>query len=378
YGQMTGGWFSQVGDWREKADGAFFGGMAAFADKVRAKGMSFGVWIEPERFARGAPAVQAHPDWFCPSAGDGSFLYPDLDNGEAAAHVSGMISEVIDRYGAGWVKIDFNQTLGPDPRGRAHIGYTARLRRIADDLRAKYPDVVFECCAGGGFRLEAESQRFFDVTFPSDNVNPCDLLRIGEGAALRALSGRILRWCCLRGARLPKYLAEGGAGATLAPRKALWDQAETVDAEFALKVCLLGQLSFSGDLASLDGETKAKIAKAVDFAKKHRRFVQNGVTHPLTPAAPIEDRSGWSAAFVSDADATEGILYAFRLDSPEAERAFALPLAEWDGSYELTDYDTGESRRATWRALREAGAAVSIPARMRGSVWTVRRAKAQA
>ncbi|MCI8694976.1 MAG: hypothetical protein HFH91_20155, partial [Lachnospiraceae bacterium] len=42
-------WSSSVGDWREKLDGAFYGRLAEFADKIRGMGMGFGLWMEPER-----------------------------------------------------------------------------------------------------------------------------------------------------------------------------------------------------------------------------------------------------------------------------------------------------------------------------------------
>ena len=55
YGPQAGDWFAQAGDWREKTDGAFRGAMAAFADEVRAAGLGFGLWMEPERFGPDVP-----------------------------------------------------------------------------------------------------------------------------------------------------------------------------------------------------------------------------------------------------------------------------------------------------------------------------------
>ena len=167
YGRLDGDWSVQVGDWREKTDGAFFGDMKGFADKVRAKGLQFGIWIEPERYSKKSPIVLKHPDWFYPD--DGDYLCIDLDNEDAAAYLFDMISDVIERYGALWVKIDFNHALGLDPNRKAHMGYTSRFRRIINDLRELYPELVFENCASGGSRTDVGMVKYFAHTWVTDN-----------------------------------------------------------------------------------------------------------------------------------------------------------------------------------------------------------------
>jgi hypothetical protein len=148
-------------------------------------------------------------------------------------------------------------------------------------------------------RFEAEAQKHFDVFFMSDTVNPWDMLRIGESASVRVLPGRVLRWCCLEmGGPIPHYGFSEPFRPPMAPKKATWEDVENTDADFYLKVCLQGHLSFSGELAGLDGETKAKLAKAVAFTKKHRQLIQRGVFHPLTALRSMEDRSGWSASYI--------------------------------------------------------------------------------
>ena len=366
YGQSEGNWHEQVGDWREKQDGAFYGKMAAFAEKVRVKGLVFGVWMEPERFGKNVSVVLEHPDWFYPDA-DG-FLCPDLDRPEVSEYMFNEIAGVIDRYSAGWLKIDTNHNFGRDPNGKAHTGYIRRFREITDRLREKYPALILESCASGGLRYDIETQSHFDISFFSDNVNPYYVLRIAEGAALRSLPSRTMRWCCFRnGGKVPAYLLPNGRNAVLTPRGALWDEAERIDADFALKVCLQGHLSFSGELAALDEDTKKKIQKAVCFTKKYQSLVQNGVTHLLTAVAGMENRSGWSAAFVHDETADRGVLYAYRLDSPAREMTFRLPLTG-QASYRLEDYDTGESFLVNAESLREKGLSVQISERLRGRV----------
>jgi alpha-galactosidase len=368
YGCMEGRWGEQAGDWREKQDGAFHGKMRAFADKVRSRGLLFGIWIEPERFSKNVPVVKTHPDWFLLNS-SGEFLYPDLDNNDTADYLYTMICEIIDRYGAGWVKIDFNHILGQDPRGKAHKSYTGRFLGIMDKVREKYPALILELCASGGFRAECETLKHFDTSFLSDSVNPFDMLRISEAAALRLLTGTTLRWCCLySGGSLPWYSRNEKQNAILTPKKAIWDDAEKVSADFCLKTCLQGQLSFSGQLADLDDPAREKIKKAVGFYKQHQKLIQQGIREQLTPIAPINDRTGWSAFYIHSEDCSEGIFFAFRLDTTESRMSFHLPSGAAKGSYRLTDYDSGETMNITEKNLRDDGIVLEIPEKNSGII----------
>jgi len=346
---------------------------------VREKGLIFGIWIEPERLVNNAPVALEHPDWFLPD--ENGFLAPDLDREEVAQYTFDTICEVIDRYGAGWVKIDFNHALGRDVHGKAHMGYLRRFWRMMDDIRAKYPNSILEGCSSGGMRFEAEAQKHFDVCFMSDTVNPWDVLRIGEGASLRALTGRVLRWCCLQpGGKIPHYGFAEPFQPLLTPKKAIWDEVENVDADFLLKVCLQGHLSFSGELAGLDERTKEQIKKAVAFTKKHRKLIQRGVFHPLTPILNMEDRSGWSASYIEGTGKAApgnaangnavGIFHAFRLDSPTGETVFRLPPDTVSGEYVIEDYDTGEIFEADGKMLTEKGIEINLPRKNSGVILT--------
>ncbi|MDR1440075.1 MAG: alpha-galactosidase [Clostridiales bacterium] len=309
--------------------------------------------------------------------------------------------------------------------GRAHMGYIRKFLEIVGRLRAERPKLVLECCSGGGFRFDAETQSHFDISFFSDSVNPFDVLRIGEGAALRALPGRVMRWCCFEKAEsMPKYGSARRDAAVLAPKGAVWDEAERVDPGFALKVCMQGHLSFSGELAGLDAATKAEAKKAVEFAKAHRELVYNGVCHPLTPIAGIGDRGGWSAALIWDGQdgqdgrggggergsATReagvpphgrspamqgqcaaaqgagaaaqglpgyagqrgalGILYAYRLDSHAGSMPLRFPAGcvRENLEYSVRDYDSGETARISGKELMREGLPVAIADRFRASI----------
>ncbi len=179
YGVGKGNWHSLVGDWREKPNGAFFGQMASFADRVRSVGLGFGLWVEPERNHAEASIVKAHPDWFLP--GLGGFFYSDLSQPAAYNYILAELSRLIETYQLAWMKVDFNFELG-DTADEFSM-YFERWYQLLDELRQKYPNTFFEGCASGGMRLDLNTLTHFDGHFLSDAVNPVDVLRISQAAS---------------------------------------------------------------------------------------------------------------------------------------------------------------------------------------------------
>ena len=110
FGPQGPGWWNQAGDWREKTDAAFYGAMHGFAEEVRAAGLGFGLWMEPERFAAGVPVRQAHPEWFLPAQGDLARI--DLENPEAYRYLRSEIGRLVETYRLAWMKIDFELRAG--------------------------------------------------------------------------------------------------------------------------------------------------------------------------------------------------------------------------------------------------------------------------
>ena len=135
-----------------------------------------------------------------------------------------------------------------------------------------------------------------------------------------------MRWCCFRnGGIVPKYGDASGESAVLTPKGGVWDEVERIDADFALKICL------------------------------------------LTPVKAIDYHTGWSAAFVHGEAADVGILYACRLDSPGNTMTFPLPFPG-NGTYGLRDYDTGETVVKKAEVLRKEGVAIFLNERFRARI----------
>ncbi len=357
YGAGGPNWGRQTGDWREKTESAFCGHMREFADEVRAAGLGFGLWMEPERFGPDAPIRAEHPDWFIPIGGNARI---DLSRLESRAWLRGEIGRLVETYQLAWMKIDFNFALDIDASGAELADYTDAWYRMLDEIRVAYPGTFFEGCSSGAMRGDLETLRHFDSHFLSDSTNPTDMLRITQGAWLRLPPGRLTRWCVVRSAGqvLPRYgkrVAESPA-TILVPGGALWEPSESADLDFALWVAMPGMFGLSGDLAGLSAEQRERIAALVAFYKRWRRFITGAVGHLLTPPLPLECREGWiGLQLQSPADDTS-LVFIYRLGNAGAPPALKLRCLDPARAYRVESGFTGDClHHFTGQALMRDG-----------------------
>ena len=330
YGRGKGDWHRQVGDWREKLDSAFRGQLTTFAKEVRAAGMGFGLWVEPERNSPDAPIVQAHPQWFLP--GLGGFFYPDLSQPAVYEYIFSELSRLIETYQLAWIKVDFNFELGHS--ADQFYGYFKYWYQLIDALRAKYPSTFFEGCASGGMRLDLNTLRHFDANFLSDTVNPIDVLRITQGAMLRLPPGRLIKWAVLR-AHHNQIITPGGGS---------WDHAMLADVDFICRAALPGMFGLSGDLLELSEETLARLQVHIAFSKEWRGFIQGAVCHLLTPIGSLANREGWIAfQFQNSTRSATSLLFVYRLSDGLSSKSFHLQDVDKAQTYSVINIDAWDS-----------------------------------
>ncbi|MDG4807521.1 alpha-galactosidase [Micromonospora sp. WMMD1120] len=192
------GWFvgrtddtAGLGDWTPDP-AKFPAGFDAFIADVRALGLNFGLWVEPECVNPTSNLYAQHPEWVY--SVHGRPLTPvrnqyllDLGRPEVAEFVHSTVDGLLRRYDIDYLKWDFNRPRtepgrpggeGPLDLDGAHV---ANLHRIYDRLRRDHPGVLIEACAGGGARTDLAMAARSDVFWPSDNTGPLDRLAIQYG-----------------------------------------------------------------------------------------------------------------------------------------------------------------------------------------------------
>ena len=191
------GWFTGraddtggLGDWWPDP-AAFPHGFDRFIADVRALGLDFGLWIEPEAVSPGSRLHAEHPEWVYRIEGRPGRLVRnqlllDLGRTDVQDFVIGTLDRLLGTYDIGYLKWDMNRP--PTERGRPGADrvdldaeHVAGYLRVLDHLRSAHPDVTVEGCAGGGGRIEHATIARTDVVWPSDNTAPLDRLRIQYG-----------------------------------------------------------------------------------------------------------------------------------------------------------------------------------------------------
>ena len=329
------GWFgpdngwSKVGDWREKEGEPFYGNMAAFADEIRALGMKFGFWMEPERWADDIPIREEHPEWFPKHTSR-----IDLTQPAAAEHFHDVLADNIRKFGAEYIKIDFNASVGYDESGTELYDYCTILDRQLKRLRKEFPQLTIENCGSGGLRGDLATAKIYDHAFISDNANPYETLRIRQGTFMRFLPGRTLNWIVMRPAP-ERRTRISECDQVLACAAATWDEAALFDLNYVMISGLLGIPGFSGELADFDPEIRNKIAAFVRYYKDNRSFFSDSHVFLLTPPdSQVTDYENYIAFQMQADDSTDSLLFVFTNGfSRRAVRNFRLkdldPAAEY-------------------------------------------------
>jgi len=194
------GWFTGrhdekggLGDWRPDPV-AFPGGFDAFIGEVRALGMDFGLWVEPEGVSPASRLYAEHPEWVYRVDGRPATLVReqlllDLGRADVQDFVVATLDRLLTAHRVDYLKWDMNRP--PTERGRPggvpaggldlDAAHVAGYLRVLDHLRARHPHVTVEGCAGGGARIEHATLARTDVVWPSDNTAPLDRLAVQYG-----------------------------------------------------------------------------------------------------------------------------------------------------------------------------------------------------
>lgn len=188
------GWFKgrtddrrALGDWTADPD-RFPSGILSLAQKVRDKGLSFGIWVEPEMVSPDSDLYRAHPDWAisvpgrAPSIGRNQ-LTLDLSRPEIVDHVFGWLDALLRSAPIDYVKWDMNRNMTEVGSGAKAHRYILGLYDLLDRITSAHPDVLFENCASGGNRFDLGMLAYMPQGWISDMCDPVGRLSIINGAS---------------------------------------------------------------------------------------------------------------------------------------------------------------------------------------------------
>ncbi|MCR5420454.1 MAG: alpha-galactosidase [Lachnospiraceae bacterium] len=173
-----GEWWDSVGEWQECLE-RFPGGIREVTDYIRKKGMIPGVWLELEVMGINCEkAKQVPDDWFFVRHGkkvyDRSRYQLDFRNPQVIEHVNEVIERVVNDYGVGYIKMDYNiepgigTEINSDSVGQGLLEHEKAYLDWLDNVFKKYPDLVIENCSSGGLRIDYALLSRYSIQSTSD------------------------------------------------------------------------------------------------------------------------------------------------------------------------------------------------------------------
>ena len=161
-----------------------FGHPASFelANRIKAMGMEFGLWVEPEMVNPDSDLYRAHPDWALHTKGRSqptarNQLVLNLALPEARDYLFGALDRLLCDVPIAYLKWDHNRDLAPAGGRGQVLGTYDLLAR----LRGAHPTVEIEGCAGGGGRSDAGLAPYVHRFWTSDNIDAVSRVPIQRG-----------------------------------------------------------------------------------------------------------------------------------------------------------------------------------------------------
>jgi Alpha-galactosidase len=348
------GWFgardddtTSLGDWfvdrRKLPDG-----IEGVARRITDLGIGFGLWIEPEMVSQRSRLFEAHPDWAIgipgrPHTESRQQLVLDMTRPEVVEYLTDLLTDVLGSAPIAYVKWDMNRnitepysaSLPPDRQGEFFHRYILGVYELYRRLTTRFPEILFESCAGGGGRFDPGLLAFAPQAWTSDDTDAIERLKIQWGTSL----AYPLSSMAAHVAAVPNH--QVGRVTPLSTRAA---------------VAFFGVFGYELDPTALSSDERAQVADQIAFYIGRRGLFQRGRFLRLeSPYEGDRDHVAWMT--VAD-DARQAVVGSYRIlgrpdPGPERLRLRGLDPA---ATYAVSTWPAGDDRLARANAGERSGA----------------------
>lgn len=279
YADGGGNWETTQGKWDVSSE-LFPDGLKDFCGKIRSNGMIPGIWFEPEVVGEDSE-LRMKKEWLLHRDGvpikSGSRFFLDFRKEEVRNYLELKIGELIRDCDIGYIKIDYNETIGAGCDGDESHGeglrkHLAEVQSFYRKIKRDYPHLVVENCSSGGLRLVPSFINGSDLSSFSDAHEIKSVPIIAANLQLQLIPSKSLVWAMIHPSDTPVRLY------------------------YSLASTYLGLQCLSGEIAELPKDKLAVIKEAVDLHKTVAPIILQGVSHRYGPAvASYKKPLGWQA-----------------------------------------------------------------------------------
>ena len=271
---MDDGWFGErnddsrsLGDWYPNKK-KLPGGIKSLCDKIRALGLQFGIWVEPEMVNEDSDLYRAHPDWAIKIPGKAhstgrNQMILDLTRREVQDYIIDAMRKVFSSAEISYVKWDMNrifsdvysEALPKEQQGEVFHRYVLGLYRVMRTLTREFPEILFEGCASGGNRFDLGILSYFPQIWASDDTDALARAQIQTGYSY----GYPMRCVTAHVSDVPNH-----------------QTLRRTPIETRFNVASFGVLGYECNLCDMSSADIKAIKEQIAFYKEHRKVMQFG------------------------------------------------------------------------------------------------------
>lgn len=259
-------WDISMGDYNV-SDTLFPDGLEKTVGVIREAGMKPGIWFEIDNVGSAAKAY-GYTDHLLKR--DGSTLttygrrFWDMADPWVGDYLHGKVIQTLQKYGFGYMKMDYNDTIGIGCDGAESLGEGLRrnmeasldfVRRVKDEV----PGIVLENCASGGHKLEPLMMGLCSMASFSDAHETEEMPIIAANLHRAILPRQSQIWAVIRQDDSRKRIG------------------------YSIANTFLGRMCLSGDVTGLSDDQWDVIERGIAFYREISPIIRKGVTHRLGP-----------------------------------------------------------------------------------------------
>ena len=196
-------WSPTIGSWQPSSS-RWPRGLKFLLDQIRRNGMIPGLWLEPEVAGAKSLLAQKPDNWFFVRHGKrvlkNSRYLLDFRNPEVRAYLDQVIARLVNDYGVGYIKMDYNvdslqgTELSADSFGQGLLEHNRAHLAWLDNILSRYPSLVIENCGSGGGRMDYAMLSRLHLQSMTDQEDYLKLPAILVGASAAVLPEQLAVW----------------------------------------------------------------------------------------------------------------------------------------------------------------------------------------
>lgn len=272
-------WDIGMGDY-EVSKELFPGGMEKTVQVIKDAGMVPGIWFEIENVGSASRAYHLtehllHKDHAVLTTYFRRFW--DMQDTWVDEYLTDKVIGTLKKYGFGYMKIDYNETIGIGCDGAESPGEALRKNMEAtvlfiEKVKEEVPGIVLENCASGGHRLEPKMMSVMSMASFSD-AHECEEIPIIAANLHRVIHPTQSQiWAVIRQDDSLKRIA------------------------YSISNTFLGRMCISGDVTQLAPEKWNLIEQGISFYGKIKDIIKEGQSYRYGPKIKsARHPEGWQA-----------------------------------------------------------------------------------